>query len=234
MTTTSVSLARRSLTALLALIAGLALVAVSAAGPARAADTDDILSGLNSARGTAGLAPVVRDSRLDTVALDWAKRMAAAGTLSHNPDVGTQIPSGWNGYGENVAHGFATGDDVTAGWTASPDHYANMVGAYTSVGIAFLPADGSTWAVEVFADYAGTAAVATVETAPTGDAAAEVAPTQTSAATPAPGEIVVTATAEPASSVSPVVYLAAAAVLLVLLVIGATTLNRRRGRRGRA
>lgn len=226
MTTISVSLSRRVLTAVLALVAGLALV-VAAAGPARAADTDDILSGLNSARATAGLAPVVRDSRLDTVAAGWADRMAAAGTLSHNPDVGTQIPAGWSGYGENVAHGYATGDDVTAGWTASPDHYANMVGAYTSVGIAFLSAGGSTWAVEVFADYPGAAAVATVDTTPTADA-----PTQTPAATPAPGEIVVTATAEPASSVSPVVYLAAAAVLLVLLVIGATTLNRRRARRG--
>ena len=227
MTTISVSLARRVLTGVLALLAALALVVVAAAGPARAADTDDMLAGLNSTRSAAGLAPVVRDSRLDTVALDWANRMAQAGELTHNPDVGTQIPSGWSGYGENVAHGFATGDDVTAGWTASADHYANMVGAFTAVGIAFVSAGGSTWAVEVFAAYPGAAAAGTVETG------VEEAPASTSDAieTAAPDEIVVTATASDAPSVSPVVYLAAAAVLLVLLAIGATTLNRRRARR---
>jgi uncharacterized protein YkwD len=215
MTTIRITPSRRSATVVLAaVVASIALV-LAVAAPARAAEDDDILTGLNASRASAELPALARDAALDAVALAWAEQMSDTDTLSHNPDVGTQIPAGWSGYGENVAEGFSTGSATSAGWAASPPHYANMVGSFTSVGIAYLASGTGTWAVEVFANYPG-AAVASVATAAT----------PTTAATN--DGLVAPVTAEPATSVSPVVYLIAGAALLVLIAVGLVVLISRR------
>ena len=195
-----------------AVIAGVALV-FAVAAPASAAETDDIYAGLNAERASAALPGLAHNVSLDSVALAWANQMAANNAMSHNPSTGSQIPSGYTGWGENVATGFPTGSATNAGWTASPGHYANMIGDFTDVGIAFVAAGGTTWAVEVFAKYGGTATTSTATTttaattstavattpiaAETAPAAPATAPTTAAAATPAPAATAVPASAAP-------------------------------------
>ena len=125
------------------------------AAPAAAAEPDTIHSLLNDARWADGQAGLVRNSALDQVAANWAAKLAASGTLSHNPDYAAQIPSGWSNAGENVAQGQPDAGVMHAAWMASPGHRANILGSYTDVGIAFLASGGTTWGVQVFATYPG-------------------------------------------------------------------------------
>jgi uncharacterized protein YkwD len=90
---------------------------------------------------------------MDAVALAWAKRLAKANTLKHNPSYTRQIPSGWTRAGENVAMGFATIKSTHAAWMKSPGHRANILGKFTHVGVAFIKVNGRSWAVEVFGKY---------------------------------------------------------------------------------
>jgi len=186
---------RSALSVWATVIAAFALV-FAVASPAAAADTDDIYSGLNAARASAGTTSLAHNASLDAVALAWANQMAANNAMSHNPNTGSQIPAGWSGWGENVAYGFATGAATNAGWTASPGHYANMIGDFTDVGIAFVAAGGTTWAVEVFAKYASTAAAASSQVVTAAPATAPVAaPAAGTPATPAAAPVTSSTTA---------------------------------------
>jgi uncharacterized protein YkwD len=129
--------------------------ALAPAAPAAASEADTIHALVNEARWSNGLAGLVRNSALDQVAAAWAAEMAAAGTMSHNPSVGGQIPGGWISWGENVANGHPNGAVMHAAWMDSPGHRANVLGDFTDLGVAFLAAGGTTWGVEVFATYPG-------------------------------------------------------------------------------
>lgn len=140
-----------------ALAGGLLAVAalLAPAASAAAAEPDSIYSLLNDARWADGQAGLLRNADLDQVAANWAAKLAASGTLSHNPDYASQIPAGWSNAGENVAQGQPDAGTMHAAWMASPGHRANILGSYTDVGIAFLSAGGTTWGVQVFATYPG-------------------------------------------------------------------------------
>ena len=112
-----------------------------------------LLSLMNSDRAANGLGPLQRNGSMDAVALSWANHMASTGTLAHNPSYASQIPGGWTRAAENVAAGYSTEGATHAGWMASAGHRANILGDFTSVGIAFISSGGKTWAVEVFGKY---------------------------------------------------------------------------------
>lgn len=137
----------------LALLVGLLGSLISAPQAARADESGVIFSLLNQARNGEGRSSLERMAALDAVALEWAKAMAASGTLSHNQSLSSQIPGGWSFIGENVARGYPSGSAMHEGWWNSSGHRANMLGDFTDVGIAFLSAGGSTWGVQVFARY---------------------------------------------------------------------------------
>ncbi|MFP5289568.1 MAG: CAP domain-containing protein [Actinomycetes bacterium] len=137
----------------LALVLGLLGSLISAPQAARADESGVIFSLLNQARNGEGRSSLERMAALDAVALEWAKAMAASGTLSHNQSLSSQIPGGWSFIGENVARGYPSGSSMHEGWWNSSGHRANMLGDFTDVGIAFLSAGGSTWGVQVFARY---------------------------------------------------------------------------------
>ncbi|MCU1421276.1 MAG: hypothetical protein JWN36_927, partial [Microbacteriaceae bacterium] len=145
----------RIVSGVLVVVLAVAGAATFGAAPARAAETDTIASLVNQARWANGKAGLLRNGALDTVAANWANQMAQANSLTHNPNTGSQIPAGWSRWGENIAQGYPNGAAVHAGWMASPGHHANIVGDYTDLGVAFISAGGTTWAVEVFAKYAG-------------------------------------------------------------------------------
>ncbi len=203
------------------LIAALALSAglvVAGATAAQAYDEGTIAALASQARTAQGLNPLVHNPALDAVALRWANQMAANGTLSHNPNVGGQIPGGWQAWGENIAQGYATGSAVHAAWMASPGHRANILKpAFTDIGAALIEANGTTWAVEVFAAYPAHAAPppapapapapvvkpAPVAPAPAGPAPAVVPAPAPAPAAPAPAAPAPTPTVTPTPSPTP-------------------------------
>ena len=128
-------------------------VAVSGALSASAAGEGTILSLVNSARSANGLGPLALNVSMSAVSEAWANQMAANGAMTHNPSFSSQIPGGWSRAGENVAQGYGSPSAVHDGWMNSPGHRANILGDYTDIGIAFVTAGGTTWAVENFAKY---------------------------------------------------------------------------------
>jgi uncharacterized protein YkwD len=129
--------------------------AQTAAIPTVAEMTQYVYEQTNQVRFDAGLAGYARDARLDAVAMAWAKQQYVNGKMSHNPNYSTQIPAGWTRAGENVASGY-TYTQVVSAWVASPDHYANLVRDYTSIGLGFYEANGKRYWVQTFAKYPGT------------------------------------------------------------------------------
>ncbi|MGB3911766.1 MAG: CAP domain-containing protein [Pseudolysinimonas sp.] len=159
------------LAALLLATSALLIPATSAA----AAPADDIYSLVNQTRAANGQNTLTRDGSLDQVATAWAAQLAASGVLAHNPSYSTQIPAGWSRAGENVARGQADANQMHVEWMESPGHRANILGDYMAVGVAFLVAGGTTWGVQVFANYPVAAVAAPAAPAPV---AAAVAPTE--------------------------------------------------------
>ncbi|MEY2848686.1 MAG: hypothetical protein RI885_1351 [Actinomycetota bacterium] len=168
-------------------MAGLAVLAAVFAGPATIAHADDngtLHSSANQARAASGLPALTRSPEMDQVALAWANQMAANNTLDHNPAYSSQIPAGWNSAAENIAQGYNGGGATHEGWMNSPGHRANILGDFTHIGVAYIAANGTTWAVEVFGRYAG-AGPAGVQSAVAAPAPAPAAPAPAPAPAPA-------------------------------------------------
>lgn len=103
--------------------------ATALAGPA-AADTGSdemaFVQKLNELRAAHGLPALGIKGELFDLARAWSGRMAAAGGISHNPDLGAQAPSNWARLGENVG----IGGNVQAlhdAFVVSPLHFKNMI-----------------------------------------------------------------------------------------------------------
>lgn len=144
--------ATASLALVFALIAPQGAQATTA--PTYAQMMQRVVDDTNAVRAGANLRPLVRNADLDRVAAAWAKQQWQNGTMSHNPNYSTQIPSGWQRAGENVAKGY-TYTQVVPAWKASPGHYANIVNDYTSIGIGYFEQDGRRYWCQLFAKYPG-------------------------------------------------------------------------------
>jgi hypothetical protein len=121
------------------------------ATPARAqtGDAYQVISMVNSVRASVGAPPVSIDGGLSAVAQTWAGVMAAQGTISHNPSLGSLV-DGWTSLAENVGVGSSL-DQVQQALVSSPQHYANMTGSnYTSAGAGVVAAGGQVFVVQVF------------------------------------------------------------------------------------
>jgi hypothetical protein len=188
--------------------------------PMTAAHADSgggLVSLTNSDRASEGLAPLSDDARLAEVAQGQANRMAAAGVLAHNPALSTDVCC-WARLGENVGYGGSL-QVLNSAFLASPEHRANIMGAYNEVGIGVaVDKRGLVWVSEVFRLTTGATVSATAPVAPKAISAPAAAkpkqvriPTRTvvvrpkvtvtHAATPAPKSTVVAAAAVPARSV---------------------------------
>ena len=141
-----------ALTTSLALIPPHAAEAAEAADPTYAQMMQRVIDDTNAVRAAAGLRPLVRDALLDQVAASWSAQMWTTGVLGHNPSYSVQITAGWLRAGENVARGY-TYLQVVPAWKASPSHYANLVGDYTSIGIGYFERDGRRYWTQLFAKY---------------------------------------------------------------------------------
>ena len=77
---------------------------------------------------------LTENAQLDAVAQAWANKLAAAGVLSHNPAIRTQVTD-WTVLGENVG---MAGDVPTVqnAFMHSPEHKANILDPrYTQMGV---------------------------------------------------------------------------------------------------
>ena len=106
----------------------------------------------NGHRVDAGCAPLAVDERLVAAAQGHSEDMATNDFFSHT---GSDGSSPWDrmqaeGYhwsraAENIAAGYATPEDVVAGWMNSPGHRANILNCAlvdTGVGYVYLTDDG--------------------------------------------------------------------------------------------
>jgi uncharacterized protein YkwD len=122
------------------------VAAIGMATPAHAvtSEASSYLSDLNGERVAHGLRPLTMRTDLNAVAQGWADHMAAAGLLSHNPNLTTQVAN-WQTVGENVGDGPDVPSLDTAFWN-SPGHRANILDtSYTDIGIGSTWADGTLW-----------------------------------------------------------------------------------------
>ncbi|HZT64365.1 MAG TPA: CAP domain-containing protein [Acidimicrobiales bacterium] len=116
-----------------------------------------LASQINQTRTQHGVAPLLVDSRLESVARSWVVQMADSGRVSHNPNLENQAPSDWEYLGENVGSGPSL-QAINDAFVASADHYANIVDRnYNAMAVAAVNVNGVVYAVEDF-EYSPSAA----------------------------------------------------------------------------
>ncbi|GGR37516.1 CAP domain-containing protein [Streptomyces griseomycini] len=111
-----------------------------------------VLELVNAERGKAGCSPVKVNTALTEAAQDHSEDMAASGTMSHTGSDGsspadriTRAGYSWSTYGENVAYGYSTPEQVMQGWMNSPGHKKNILNcAFEEIGVG-LAQPGSYW-----------------------------------------------------------------------------------------
>jgi hypothetical protein len=139
----------RAALALVATVMALGMNAPLAAHADTGSDEARFLSLTNSLRSSRGVAPLAVDGGLVSVARSWSGKMAAAGSISHNPSLASQVPSGWRKLGENVGQGGDV-DGLQQAFVNSPAHYRNLVDpAFNYVGVGVVYGSGGTIFVTV-------------------------------------------------------------------------------------
>ncbi|MFP3896464.1 MAG: CAP domain-containing protein [Anaerolineales bacterium] len=99
----------------------------------------------NEERIKRGLAPLETSPALMDAARGHSEDMACNDSLSHigsdDSDPGERISRAgydWWTYGENIAAGYPSPEDVVNGWMASPDHRTNILNPdYCDIGVGY-------------------------------------------------------------------------------------------------
>jgi hypothetical protein len=165
----------------------------------------EFFSLMNSARASAGLAPLASDSALTAYARTHTATMIASGTIFHSSGLGS-ITTGWSRMGENVGMG-PSPSIIHQAFMASSGHRANILGDYNYAGIgADTAPDGTLYVTVVFMKKGETATTTTTQAPPTTQAqtstTAAPLPVVTQPAVSAPTPRSTTAT--PAGGLTPV------------------------------
>lgn len=140
------------------------LLVPGAASPAAAATTVNgvrlnayearLAADINNARRQNGLGSLIVTAGTTDVARNWSWRLATAGSLSHNPNLRTQIEhagsAAWTNLAENVGYSAATDPDTLFdAYMNSPGHRANILDPtvhYLGVGVVERLQDGMLYA----------------------------------------------------------------------------------------
>ncbi|MEU9477436.1 CAP domain-containing protein [Streptomyces sp. NPDC048191] len=107
---------------------------------------------VNAERAKVGCHPLTVNSELTKAAQAHSADMAAHRNMSHTGSDGsspgdriTRAGYSWSSYGENIAYGYATPEQVMTGWMNSPGHRANILNcSFKEIGVA-LAQPGSYW-----------------------------------------------------------------------------------------
>ncbi|WP_327427792.1 CAP domain-containing protein [Streptomyces sp. NBC_01236] len=126
--------------------------APAATTPASSSAVARIVALVNSERSKVGCSPLTLNAKLTKAAQAHSVDMASHQNMSHTgsdgSDPGTRITRAgyiWSSYGENVAYGYSTPEQVMAGWMSSPGHKRNILDCgYKEIGVG-LAQPGSYW-----------------------------------------------------------------------------------------
>ncbi|MGW4914472.1 CAP domain-containing protein [Streptomyces sp. NPDC004270] len=107
---------------------------------------------VNAERSKVGCSALTLNKTLSKVAQAHSEDMALHQNMSHSGSDGSspgdRITSAgytWSAYGENVAYGYASPEQVMAGWMASPGHKANILNCtFKEIGVG-LAQPNSYW-----------------------------------------------------------------------------------------
>ncbi|MFI9648379.1 CAP domain-containing protein [Streptomyces sp. NPDC052040] len=107
---------------------------------------------VNAERAKAGCSALTVSPTLAKVAQAHSEDMAAHRNMSHTGSDGsspgdriTRAGYDWSSYGENVAYGYATPEQVMEGWMASPGHRENILNcSFKQIGVGLAQPD-SYW-----------------------------------------------------------------------------------------
>ncbi|MGW2747781.1 CAP domain-containing protein [Streptomyces sp. NPDC001450] len=111
-----------------------------------------IVALVNAERSKVGCPALTLNSTLTKVAQAHSQDMAAHQNMSHTGSDGsspgdriTSAGYNWSTYGENVAYGYSTPEQVMAGWMSSPGHRANILNcSFKEIGVG-LAQPNSYW-----------------------------------------------------------------------------------------
>ncbi|MFF5536500.1 sigma-70 family RNA polymerase sigma factor [Streptomyces cinerochromogenes] len=128
------------------------------AQPAPTGTVAQVVALVNKERAAAGCGPVTEDAQLDRAAQGHSDDMAARGFFDHtNPDgdgPGERITAAgyrWSTYGENIARGQQTPQDVMDSWMNSPGHRANILNcSFKNIGVGVHNGSGGPWWTQAF------------------------------------------------------------------------------------
>lgn len=148
---TSVHRRLRRVVVAVAVFAGLLGGLLPGAATADAGAEAGFIDRANNARADKGLGVLRADAELTAVARRWSARMAEAQSLSHNPNLTSEITQDWEKLAENVGVG-PTVDEVHAAFMASSSHRSKILDpAFTFVGVGVVTdTKGRMWVTEVF------------------------------------------------------------------------------------
>ncbi|MEU6005467.1 CAP domain-containing protein [Streptomyces sp. NPDC047453] len=110
---------------------------------------------VNAERSKAGCSALTVNAKLTKAAQAHSEDMAAHRNMSHTGSDGsnpgdriTRAGYSWQSYGENVAYGYATPEQVMAGWMSSSGHKANILNcSFKEIGVG-LAQPGNYWTQE--------------------------------------------------------------------------------------
>ena len=195
---------RRRLAQILVAVAAFALPLAGTVAPARADSAGVLLGLVNGLRAAHGVGSLAADPALTRAAQAWSAQMAAAGSLSHNPNLGSQVAGGWTKLGENVGAGGSV-PVVFNAFVNSAFHFANMVDPtynLTGIGVA-VGANGTLWITEDFEAKPGATPAPVTTAAPTPAPVARPAAPKTTALPAAPAPTTAATAAPPTTAAPP-------------------------------
>lgn len=108
--------------------------------PPLAAFEAEVLRLTNAFRRDNGLDALRADKRLNDAAEDWSRKMAHRDVFEHSGGARQVEKQGydWSHWGENIAAGYRTPQEVVTGWINSPGHRANLLNEeFTEIGIGY-------------------------------------------------------------------------------------------------
>ncbi|MFD7319711.1 sigma-70 family RNA polymerase sigma factor [Streptomyces sp. NPDC059875] len=125
----------------------------SQGGSGSESTADQVISLVNAERAKAGCGPLTANSQLTRAAQGHSDDMAARDFFDHtNPDgkgpgervTATGYP--WSTYGENIAMGQSSAEQVMESWMNSPGHRANILNcSFKEIGIGIHNEGGPYW-----------------------------------------------------------------------------------------
>jgi cysteine-rich secretory family protein len=134
------------------------MVLASSGAVASPSHESDFVSRINAERSSRGIGTVVVKSDLVEVARSWSSHMAAAGTISHDPDLPDKV-SGWTALGDNVGKGPSVATIHEAFMNSDAHRSIILDPRFNQVGVGVTQSGDYLYVTEVFARRGSTTKV---------------------------------------------------------------------------